>query len=57
LMDGLVALVSSMNFISSSSGGKSWEAGLVTWKEWIVNSITKSIQNILDSPETRVKQI
>jgi phosphatidylserine/phosphatidylglycerophosphate/cardiolipin synthase-like enzyme len=54
VVDDVVALVSSMNFISSSSGGKSWEAGLVTWKEGTVNSIAKSIQNIMGAPETRI---
>lgn len=56
VVDGLVALVSSMNFISSSSGGRSWEVGVVTWQEGTVNSIAKSIQNIIDSPETKIKQ-
>lgn len=54
VVDGLVALVSSMNFISSSSGGRSWEVGVVTWQEGTVNSIAKSIQNIIDAPETRI---
>lgn len=57
VVDGLVALVSSMNFISSSSGGRSWEAGMVTWEEGTVNSITKSIQDIIDAPETIETQI
>jgi len=56
VVDGLVALVSSMNFISSSSGGRSWEVGVVTWQEGTVNSIAKSIQNVIDAPETRIRQ-
>lgn len=53
LVDGLVAFVSSMNFTSSSSGGKAWEAGIVTWQQGIVNSISKSIKNIIDDPDTK----
>jgi phosphatidylserine/phosphatidylglycerophosphate/cardiolipin synthase-like enzyme len=53
VVDDLVALVSSMNFISSSSGGKSWEAGMVTWQKNNVESIGGSIQKIIDGPETK----
>ncbi len=56
VVDDVVALVSSMNFISSSSGGKSWEAGIVTWQEGIVNFIERSIQNIINATETRAHQ-
>jgi len=54
VVDGLVALVSSMNFIVSSSGGRSWEAGMVTWEEGAVNSTAEAIQKILDAPETKI---
>jgi len=43
VVDSSVAIVSSMNFYSSSSGGKSWEAGLVSIEETVVNSVAKSI--------------
>ena len=53
LIDSLVAFVSSMNFTSSSSGGKAWEAGVVTWQQGIVNSILEAIKNIIDDPDTK----
>ncbi len=53
VVDDLVAFVSSMNFISSSSGGRAWEAGLVTWQEGIVDSVATSIKNIISDTETR----
>jgi phosphatidylserine/phosphatidylglycerophosphate/cardiolipin synthase-like enzyme len=43
VVDHSVAISSSMNFYSSSSGGKSWEAGLVSVDETVVNSVAKSI--------------
>lgn len=43
VVDRLVGVVSSMNFISTSSAGKSWEAGIVTIEQEVVKSITKSI--------------
>lgn len=53
LIDSLVAFVSSMNFTSSSSGGKAWEAGVVTWQQGIVNSILEAIKKIIDDPDTK----
>ena len=55
VVDDLVAVVSSMNFISSSSGGKSWEAGIVTWQHRSVEFISNSINDIVKSPETQIK--
>ena len=43
VVDREVAIISSMNFHSSSSGGRSWEAGLVSIEETVVNSVAKSI--------------
>lgn len=42
-----------MNFTSSSSGGKAWEAGVVTWQQGIVNSILEAIKKIIDDPDTK----
>ena len=53
LVDDLVAFVSSMNFTSSSSGGKAWEAGVITWQQGIVNSILNSIKNIIEDTDTK----
>ena len=41
--DRCVGVVSSMNFFAASSGGASWEAGLVTIEEPIVQSVAHSI--------------
>jgi hypothetical protein len=46
VVDGEVAIVSSMNFQSSSSGGKTWEAGIVSLDPNVVNIVSKSIQYI-----------
>jgi len=43
VVDRRVGIVSSMNFFATSSGGASWEAGLVTIEENIVQSIARSI--------------
>lgn len=51
-VDDLLAVVSSMNLYAASSGGRSWEAGLVTWEEETVSAVVQSIQRIHSSPET-----
>lgn len=43
VVDRRVGIVSSMNFFAASSGGASWEAGLVTTERSIVQSIAGSI--------------
>jgi phosphatidylserine/phosphatidylglycerophosphate/cardiolipin synthase-like enzyme len=45
VVDKRVAIVSSMNFVAASSGGASWEAGLVTTEENVVQSVLRSIIN------------
>jgi phosphatidylserine/phosphatidylglycerophosphate/cardiolipin synthase-like enzyme len=47
VIDRAVAIVSSMNFLASSSGGASYEAGLVTIEQNVVQSIYSSIINKL----------
>lgn len=42
IVDRAVAIASSMNFYPESSAGETWEAGLVTWKKTVVNSIIDS---------------
>ena len=51
-IDRAVAIVSSMNFYSGSSAGLSWEAGLVTIEETVVESIVDSILGLLEMPES-----
>jgi hypothetical protein len=42
-VDDRVGIVSSMNLFANSSGGGTWEAGLVTIEEDVVKSIARSI--------------
>jgi len=42
-----------MNLYAASSGGRSWEAGLVTWEKSTLNAIVGSIRRIQDNIETK----
>jgi hypothetical protein len=42
-----------MNFYSGSSGGASWEAGLVSMEKTVVESIVDSILGLLEKPESK----
>jgi phosphatidylserine/phosphatidylglycerophosphate/cardiolipin synthase-like enzyme len=46
IVDNKAAIISSMNFQSSSSGGRTWEAGVVSFDENVVKSILDSIKSI-----------
>ncbi len=48
VVDRAVAAVSSMNFYAASSGGKSWEAGLISIEETVVESVVNSILNLTE---------
>jgi hypothetical protein len=52
VIDNLVAIVSSMNLYSASSGGFTKEAGIVSIDEKVVASVSKYIQDILSKPES-----
>jgi phosphatidylserine/phosphatidylglycerophosphate/cardiolipin synthase-like enzyme len=52
VVDRAVAISSSMNFFSTSSSGASWEAGLVTVEEKVVESVVNSILELLEKPES-----
>jgi len=52
VVDRAVAIISSMNFYSGSSGGASWEAGLISVDEKVVESIVDSILELLEKPES-----
>lgn len=52
-VDRAVAILSSMNFYSGSSGGASWEAGLVSMEKTVVESIADSILGLLEKPESK----
>jgi len=52
VVDRAVAIISSMNFIVQSSGGQSWEAGLVTIDPEIIQDVVNSILKLIELPET-----
>ena len=47
VVDQQIAVISSMNFYSYSSGGSSWEAGMISIDEPIVNSVHSTIHQLL----------
>jgi hypothetical protein len=54
VVDEQIAIISSMNFYSNSTGGSSWEAGMISIDDFIVNSVHKTIHNdILKKIEER----
>jgi phosphatidylserine/phosphatidylglycerophosphate/cardiolipin synthase-like enzyme len=53
VVDRAVAIVSSMNFNPRSSGGASWEAGLVTIDKKVVEDTLNEVWNVLDKPESQ----
>jgi phosphatidylserine/phosphatidylglycerophosphate/cardiolipin synthase-like enzyme len=46
VLDRSVAIISSMNLNSSSTGGSSWEAGIVTKEDSVVEVVSDSILNL-----------
>lgn len=52
VLDRAVAIVSSMNLYSTSTAGASWEAGIVTIDDRVVEPITNSILSLIESPES-----
>jgi len=51
VVDNEIAVVSSMNFYSGSSGGKTWEAGLASIDENVVKSIANAIRKLQRSSQ------
>jgi len=47
-----LAIISSMNFTIQSSGGQSWEVGIVTIDSSVVEKIINSILNLIEKPES-----
>jgi phosphatidylserine/phosphatidylglycerophosphate/cardiolipin synthase-like enzyme len=52
-VDRAVAIISSMNFQSSSTGGSSWEAGLVTKNDMVVEDIVGTIYSLFERPDSK----
>lgn len=57
VVDNEAAIVSSMNFYSGSSGGKTWEAGLVSIEETVVKSVANAIHKLQKSSERNRKPV
>lgn len=53
VVDRAAAIVSSMNFYSGSSGGRSWEAGFVSLEDTVVASVANAILELLKKPESK----
>lgn len=53
VIDRIVAILSSMNFYSGSSGGAVWETGIISFEETVVGPIVNSILELLERPETK----
>jgi len=46
VVDDIIAVVSSLNFLENSAFGKNWEAGIITYDISVIDQITESIENI-----------
>ncbi|MHA2315013.1 MAG: phospholipase D-like domain-containing protein [Candidatus Hermodarchaeia archaeon] len=55
VVDRRVAIVSSMNFFAASTAGQSWEAGLVSVDETVVENITDTIMKLKEEAESKEK--
>ena len=47
VVDNEAAIISSMNFQNSSSGGKTWEAGLISLDKNVINVVSDSINYLV----------
>jgi phosphatidylserine/phosphatidylglycerophosphate/cardiolipin synthase-like enzyme len=52
VIDQKIAIVSSMNIYSGSTGGGSLEAGIVTFESKVVEAIAKYVATLLEKPES-----
>jgi bidirectional [NiFe] hydrogenase diaphorase subunit len=57
MVDGAIAIVSSMNFYAQSSAGVSWEAGLVSMNNEVVESITSAFMRALADADSVNKKV
>lgn len=53
VIDRAVAIVSSMNLGSGSTAGASWEAGIVSVEDTVVESVMDSIAKLVEKPESK----
>ena len=55
VLDRSVAIVSSMNMNSSSTGGLSWEAGIVTKEDAVVEAVRDSILSLREKLDSEME--
>jgi phosphatidylserine/phosphatidylglycerophosphate/cardiolipin synthase-like enzyme len=55
VLDRSVAVVSSMNLNSSSTGGSSWEAGIVAKEDSVVEVVRGAILGLREKPDSRTQ--
>jgi phosphatidylserine/phosphatidylglycerophosphate/cardiolipin synthase-like enzyme len=53
VVDRAVAIASSMNLGSGSTAGASWEAGIVSVEDTVVESVMDSIAKLVEKPESK----
>lgn len=53
VLDRAVAIVSSMNLYSASTAGASWEAGIISVENTVVETVMNSIFTLLEKPESK----
>jgi len=53
VVDNSIAIASSMNFYSASSGGRTWEAGIISTEETVVKTIINSINKLHEKPKRK----
>jgi phosphatidylserine/phosphatidylglycerophosphate/cardiolipin synthase-like enzyme len=52
VIDRQIAIISSMNLYSGSTGGATFEAGIVTFDKTVVDSAARYIGELLEKPES-----
>lgn len=52
LVDQRIGVVSSMNFYSGSTGGRSKEAGMISWNKDTIKSLNEYVYSIWNDPQT-----
>jgi hypothetical protein len=52
IIDRKMAILSSMNLYSGSTGGGLLEAGIVSFEDKVVNSVAKYVDDLLEKPES-----
>jgi len=53
VVDNSIAIASSMNFYSASSGGRTWEAGIISTEETVVRAMVNSIDKLREKPKRK----